>query len=85
MDDEHPRHHLGLDAQKEVVRPAGRLLIGDGLGAQLRGQGLGLGRCAVGQKHLRAALYRRPGQSAAHVAGSDKSKRHGLSILSRFD
>ena len=74
---EHPLHHLGLDAQKDIFRLGGRRPVVLGYGApQLRRQGLRFGPGAVGDNHLLRphGPARRLNQRRAHVSRSDKCR-----------
>ena len=74
---EHPLHHLGLDAQNDVLRLGGGRPVVLGYGApQLRRQGLRFGPGAVGDDHLLRphGPARRLNQGRAHVSRSDKCR-----------
>ena len=78
---EHVRHHLRLDAEKQLVRPLCRRGVIADRRADARGQRLRLFRRAVGKQDLRlAALCRGACQRAAHVARADKSDLHNDKI-----
>ena len=72
---QHPLHHLGLDAQEDVLGLLHRpVIVRRGGTAQLLSQGLGLSGGAVCQHHLIRADGPAgcPGQGPSHIPGSDK-------------
>ena len=76
---QHVSHHLGFDPQKNKIADTGDLLVGATGTAQIAGQGLRFGWCAVGQQHIPGActLADRTGHCAAHIAAADKTVFHG--------
>ena len=76
---QHILHHLGFDAQKNIAAFPGNPGIVTDLAAQLCGQGLRLGYCAVGEKYLAGTGSLADGtrHSAAHIAAPDKPVSHG--------
>ena len=76
---QHVSHHLGFDPQENKIADTGDLLVSATGTAQLAGQGLRFGWCAVGQQHIPGActLADRTGHCAAHIAAADKTVFHG--------
>ena len=72
---QHVPHHLGLDSQKQKITLPGRLFVGARGAAQFLGQRLGF--AVIGQQYLPGTCRPGaggPGQRAAHVAASNKTK-----------
>ena len=76
---QHTGHHLGLDAQQDIVALAGDGQVIRNGSADLVGQLRGFFRRAVGQHDAAAHLHRfggGTGQRTAHIAGTDESIGH---------